>query len=83
MAILLTKRRNIGLHLPKLDLHGCVDGSAAKAVTGQFRISRRFHLWQTCILPILTYGIFPIGLSPLGAQKILTVMQTMIRQTDR
>jgi len=52
----------------------------SKSSHRQFRISRRFHLWQTCILPILTYGIFPIGLTPLGAQKILTVMQSMIRQ---
>ena len=52
----------------------------SKSSHRQFQISRRFQLWQTCILPILTYGIFPIGITPLGAQKLLTVMQTMIRQ---
>ena len=40
----------------------------------------RMQLWQTCVLPVLTYGIFVIGLAPQDLQRIQITMFTMLRQ---
>ena len=43
-------------------------------------LTTRMRLWQTCVVPILTYGIFVIGLTPADLQRIQVTMFTMIRQ---
>lgn len=43
-------------------------------------LKTRLHLWHTCVLPVLTYCIFVIGLTPLDLTKIQTIMFTMLRQ---
>ena len=40
----------------------------------------RMRLWQTCVVPVLTYGIFVIGLTPADLQRVQVTMFTMIRQ---
>ena len=45
-----------------------------------FRLQTRIRLWMQCICPILTYGIFAVGLTIPGALQLLTCIQTMFRQ---
>ncbi|CAL1130183.1 unnamed protein product [Cladocopium goreaui] len=40
----------------------------------------RLRLWSTCVYPILTYGIFTIGLTRQCLQMLQTTMITMLRQ---
>lgn len=40
----------------------------------------RLRLWSTCVLPILTYGIFTIGLTKAGLDQMQTAMMQMFRQ---
>jgi len=43
-------------------------------------LSTRMRLWHTCVVPVLTYGIFVIGLTPADLHKVQVTMFTMIRQ---
>ena len=40
----------------------------------------RIRLWQTCIWPVLVYGIFTTGLTVTGLQQIQTHVFSMLRQ---
>lgn len=44
------------------------------------RAHDRLRLWTTCIYPILTYGIFTIGLTKKSLHMIQRAMLSMIRQ---
>lgn len=41
---------------------------------------QRIQLFTTCVYPILSYGIFAIGLTPVGLQNIQKHMYGMLRQ---
>ena len=43
-------------------------------------VQSRLRLWQTCILPVLTYGLFTIGLTTSGIQQLQTAMTVMLRK---
>ena len=43
-------------------------------------VHARMRLWTTCVYPIMTYGIFCIGLTASGLQNIQATMTSMIRQ---
>eukprot|EP00435_Cladocopium_sp_Y103_P007029 s1036_g2.t1 len=43
-------------------------------------LQQKFHLWQTCIYPIFSYGVFVIGLPVQGIRIAITQLTTMIRQ---
>ena len=43
-------------------------------------ITQKFQMWRSCILPILTYGIFAVGITPKGLQQATTAMTLMLRQ---
>ena len=43
-------------------------------------IAQRYKLWITCIYPILSYGIFAMGLTQVGIQIATTQMMTMLRK---
>ena len=43
-------------------------------------VKLRLRLWHCCILPTLTYGLFTVGLTSTGLQKIQTRMYQMLRQ---
>ena len=43
-------------------------------------VTSRQRLWSTCVFPILTYGIFTIGLTRHGLQMLQTTMINMLRQ---
>ena len=45
-----------------------------------FQTKARLRLWSTCVLPILTYGLFTVGLTKQGLQLLSTAMITMLRQ---
>ena len=45
-----------------------------------FDCFHRFRLWRSCILPILTYGIFAVGFSSRSLQPVLTSMTVMLRK---
>ena len=51
-------------------------------LTGRHRltIAQRYKLWITCIYPILSYGIFAMGLTQVGIQIATTQMMTMLRK---
>ena len=42
-------------------------------------IKRRFQLWQTCVYPILSYGIFATGTSQSGIRLAIMHMTKMLR----
>ena len=46
-------------------------------------VAQRFQLWRTCIYPILSYGIFAMGLSKQGILKAITQMTIMMRKLTR
>ena len=46
-------------------------------------VAQRFQLWRTCIYPILSYGIFAMGLSKQGIHKAITQMTIMMRKLTR
>ena len=48
-----------------------------------FTISQRFNLWRTCILPIMTYGVFAVGVTQHGIKHMLTQIGIMIRSIVR
>ena len=43
-------------------------------------VKERMRLWSTCVFPVLTYGIFTVGLTKKGLQMLQQTMITMIRQ---
>ena len=43
-------------------------------------VKERMRLWSTCGFPVLTYGIFTIGLTTKGLQMLQHTMISMIRQ---
>ena len=45
--------------------------------------SARFHLWQTCVFPVMTYGIFTMGLTLPCITLIHSTMTVMIRHLLR
>ena len=53
-----------------------------KWLTGRHALSihKKFQLWRSCILPILTYGIFAVGFTSKGLHQTLTSMTVMLRQ---
>lgn len=53
-----------------------------KWLTGKrgLRKQQRLSLFTTCVYPIMTYGIFPIGLTTFGLKHIQQHMYCMLRQ---
>ena len=53
-----------------------------KWLTGKrgLRKQQRLSLFTTCVYPIMTYGIFPIGLTTFGLKHIQLHMFSMLRQ---
>ena len=53
-----------------------------KWLTGKrgLRKQQRLSLFTTCVYPIMTYGIFPIGLTTFGLKHIQLHMYSMLRQ---
>ena len=45
-----------------------------------FTISQKFQLWRSCIFPILTYGIFAVGITQKGLQLTMTSLTIMLRK---
>ena len=45
-----------------------------------YSIAQRFKLWQTCIYPIFSYGIFATGMTFTGIRKAVTQMTIMLRK---
>ena len=45
----------------------------------QIQLKHRLRLWHTCIFPVLTYGIFPIGLTYSGLHKLQQLMYKQLR----
>ena len=45
--------------------------------------NHKFQLWQTCVLPVATYGIFSIGITLQGAQTMAILVRKMLRQIAR
>ena len=43
-------------------------------------VTQRYKLWQTCIFPILSYGIFATGLTPTGIRTLIPKLHSMIRR---
>ena len=54
----------------------------SKWLTGRrgLKASDRFHLWQTCVFSVLTYGIFPAGLNAKCIQHLQKTIYGMIRK---
>ena len=45
-----------------------------------FSLQHRLGLWRTCIVPILTYGVFAVGITDKGIKHMLTQLSTMLRR---
>ena len=45
-----------------------------------FSLQHRISLWRSCILPIMTYGVFAVGVTPKGVQHMFTQIGTMLRR---
>ena len=43
-------------------------------------VSKKFRLWRSCILPILTYGIFAQGVTKQGILQAVVTITKMLRQ---
>ena len=43
-------------------------------------VAQRFRLWQTCIFPILSYGIFATGVTISGLRQAITQLYIMLRK---
>ena len=48
-----------------------------------FAVKAKLQLWHSCILPIITYGIFPIGVTRQGLQSLAQLLHRMLRQIVR
>ena len=48
-----------------------------------FPLKHRFQLWRTCIVPIMTYGVFAVGTTPKGIQHMLVQLGKMTRLIAR
>lgn len=46
----------------------------------QFSLTNRLRLWRTCILPIMTYGVFAVGVTHKGLKHMLIQTTKMLRQ---
>ena len=46
-------------------------------------IKSKLQLWHSCILPIITYGIFPVGVTYQGLQSLAQLFHKMLRQIVR
>ena len=44
-----------------------------------FSIEQRLRLWQSCILPIFTYGIFAVGVTQKGIMHLMVQIGKMLR----
>ncbi|CAL1156661.1 unnamed protein product [Cladocopium goreaui] len=44
-----------------------------------FSRQRRLRLWQTCIMPVMTYGVFAVGITPKGCKHMLVQLGKMLR----
>ena len=44
-----------------------------------FSIKQRLRLWQSCIMPMFTYGIFAIGVTQKGMMHLITQICKMLR----
>lgn len=49
----------------------------------KFPRMQRLRLWQTCILPIMHYGVFAIGLTPKGTRHMIIQISRMLRTIAR
>lgn len=51
-------------------------------LTGKRGLNRRqrLQLFTTCVYPVMTYGVFSLGLTPFGMQHIQKHMFSMLRQ---
>ena len=45
----------------------------------RFSLQHRLQLWRTCIVPIMTYGIFAVGITSRGTKHLLTQITKMLR----
>ena len=45
----------------------------------QFSRQHRLQLWKTCILPIMHYGVFAVGITQRGAQHMIIHICKMLR----
>jgi hypothetical protein len=45
-----------------------------------FSLQHRLGLWRTCIVPIMTYGVFAVGMTTKGIRHMLTQISTMLRR---
>ena len=54
----------------------------SKWLTGRrgLKASDRFQLWRTCVLSVLTYGIFPVGLNAKCIHHLQKTIYGMIRK---
>ena len=43
-------------------------------------LKQRMLMWKTCVVPVLTYGLFTIGLTKPGIHKIQIALISMMRQ---
>ena len=43
-------------------------------------LQQRFQLWQTCIYPIFSYGLFATGMTQHGLKQAITQMTVMMRR---
>ena len=57
-------------------------GRLKRWLTGKRGLKRtqRLQLFTTCVYPVLTYGIFSIGITQVGLQHIVQMMYSMLRQ---
>lgn len=45
-----------------------------------FTLKHRLRLWRTCIVPIMSYGVFAVGVTNKGIKHMLTQICTMLRR---
>ena len=45
----------------------------------RFSLQHRLQLWRTCIVPIMTYGIFAVGITSRGTKHLLIQITKMLR----
>ena len=53
-----------------------------KWLTGKHILSmtQRFKLWQVCVYPVFSYGVFAMGLTPAGIRLAVTQITLMLRK---
>ena len=45
-----------------------------------FTLKHRLSLWRTCIMPIMTYGVFAVGITDKGIKHMITQIGKMFRR---